>query len=992
MASLFRKAAKLEMPLQSDDDNARGSRDVLIPLSHIRRQALHESCYFSLGALLVVGAALFGLWSSSTHSIRENYRHYLIGLAEAAATLVDPVLHDKIRRPEQRNDPDYLRAVGPLRRMRKAVPDVHYIFTVIRDGSKIRFVLDSGEPKGFDGQAVDDQAGVLEVYDGPHPALWEALGSEGHPGHAAANQEPVRDKWDTFMTGAAPLRDADGRQIGAVGVDVNASVYLGRLAAARNWALFGLIPAGMLISLLGGAFYRIRLRGLYDARAAIANAAEAERAAANLAAERQRLGAVIEGTRVGIWDWNLVTGRRKVDERVANMVGYSGADLRRLGDDVWRELVHPDDLPGARAAVQASLALRDAIFVHEFRLRHVNGNWVWVLAHGKVMEWDSSGRALRLSGIVLDVSAGKAVELSLQASESRFRSLFELSPVGIALTDLETGRFLNMNDAMVTPSGYSRDELMRMTFWDITPDDEYSEDSLQTATLARTDRFGPVERQYQRKNGTRYSVLQSGIRMVDASGRAVIWSIVQDISQRKAMERELAEAAQRDKLTGLANRAVFMKRLQRAVDRVTAGRQSMFAVFFLDFDRFKFINDTLGHSAGDELLRQIAGRLRGTLRVDDSVGSDFTANVIARFGGDEFLLLLNDLHVAADVNQVADRLLEALAPAYALSGTELRSTASMGIVTSHQGVASAEDILRNADMAMYEAKRAGRACYRVFNEAMHTRLARHVALEAQLHKAIGTPELTVCYQPIIEVTSGRAVYAEAVLRWDHPEFGPVPPAEFIPLVEESGLGVTLGQWVLTQACNALAEWRRLDHERAPRMVSVPISRAELALGSQLIERTVRILEASGLAPHCLQLEVTERQVMRNPESALAVMRELRRIGVHLAMDDFGTGTSSLRFLREYPFNIIKIDRSLIKDLTGGASVLAVTHATLSLIENLGMTSLMEGVEERSQLAILKSLGCHYAEGPLFSSPVTAERFMGSIRATSDPAPGGRARV
>jgi diguanylate cyclase (GGDEF)-like protein/PAS domain S-box-containing protein len=725
------------------------------------------------------------------------------------------------------------------------------------------------------------------------------------------------------------------------------------------------------------------LRGLADAQAAIDGAEAAERAAAALAAERQRLSAVIEGTDVGVWEWNLATDVGAVDERCAKMIGYRRGELLPLTSAKWRDLVHPEDWRDMRQAIAACLATRDAIFVDEFRLRHASGRWVWVLSHGKVMEWDEQGRPLRMAGIHLDVSADKAVELSLKESEFKFRSLFELSPVGIALNDLQTGRFLQVNDAMVAPTGYSREELLQMTYWDITPADYAADESAQLDALKQTDRYGPYEKQYRRKDGSTYSVLLSGIRMMDASGRAVIWSIIQDISQRKAMELELADAAQRDKLTGLANRALFMERLQKAVERVRSGAQSLFVVFFLDFDRFKLINDTLGHTAGDELLRQIAGRLRSTLRATDPIGSDPAGNIVARFGGDEFLLLINDLNVHSDAKVVAERLLDALAPAYTIFGSELRSTASVGIVTSDHCQASAEDILRNADVAMYEAKRAGRACSVIFNDAMHTRLARHVAIEANLHKAIGTDELSLVFQPIVELESGRMVSAEALLRWNHPQMGQIPPSEFIPIAEDSGLIVALGQWVRTEACRAFVSWHQADPQRAPRTVSVNISRAELALGSQLIERILATLESAGLPPQCLQLEVTEREVMRNPETSLAVMRELRRLGIHLAMDDFGTGTSSLRFLQEYPFDMIKIDRSFIKDLNTGSDVLAVIHATVGLIENLGMTSLAEGIEEPAQLAILQSLGCRYGQGYLFSRPVAAERLLDTLQSPND---------
>jgi len=948
-----------------------------------RRQALWESLSVSLGAWVVVGAGILGLWESTTHSIRENYRHYLIGLAQTAATLVDTDLHDTIRRPEQRNNPDYKRAVAPLRRMNRAVADVHYVFTVIRDGSQIRFVLDSGNPAGENGAVVDDQANVLEIYDGPHPALWAALGSDGVPGHPDANEEPVRDKWGWFMTGAAPLVNAAGHQVGAVGVDVDASIYVARLATARNWAIFGLIPAGVLITLLGAAFYRIRMRGLADAQSAIDNAEAAERAAAVLAAERQRLSAVIEGTDVGIWEWDIAGKTWVVDQRCAAMIGRSAEELSPIAFEAWQALVHPDDLPLLHKAAEACMQTPEATCVHEFRMLHAEGHWVWVLTHGKVMERDADGRALRMAGIHLDVSARKAVELSLKESEIKFRSLFELSPVGIALNDLRTGQFLKVNDAMVGPTGYTREELLEMTYWDITPANYSTGETTQLEAMEQSTRYGPYEKQYIRKDGSTYAVLLSGIRMTDASGRDVIWSIVQDISQRKAMELALAEAARSDKLTGLANRAMFMERLQKAVLRVHSGKQAMFAVFFLDFDRFKLINDTLGHEAGDEMLRQIAGRLRGALRSADAAGPDLSGNVVGRFGGDEFLVLINDLTSHADADVIAERLLHALSLPYDIFGSELRSTASVGIVTSDKNYASAEDVLRNADVAMYEAKRVGRGCSVIFNEAMHTRITRHVMIEHGLEKAIGTSELSLLYQPIIELESGRMISAEALVRWNHPELGAISPSEFIPIAEESGTIAALGRWVMKEACEALAGWRRSDPLRAPRTISVNISRAELALGKRLLDYLLGTLQAAGLPPQCLQLEVTEREVMKNPEASSELMRELRRLGVGLAMDDFGTGTSSLRFLRDYPFTTIKIDRSFIKDLNTGADVLAVMHATIRLIENLGMISLAEGVEEPAQLAILQSLGCRCAQGYLFSRPIPADQLLDALGTGAD---------
>jgi diguanylate cyclase (GGDEF)-like protein len=684
-----------------------------------------EALAVSSVALVVVGAGIFGLWITSTTTIRDNYHQYLIGLAQTAASMIDPSLQMTIRRPDQFNGPDYQRAVAPLRRMRASVADVHYIYTVVQDHSKVRFVLDASDP-GLRLNGVDDQSGVWEIYEERDPAMLLALGKDIKAGIAAATDEPYRDKWGTFMTGWAPIFDAAGGQIGAVGVDVDAHVYAARVAAAPKWALLGLSPACILIAVLGVAYYRVRLRSLNDVHAAIA--AEA---------------------------------------------------------------------------------------------------------------------------------------------------------------------------------------------------------------------------------------------------------------QRKAMEADLVQAGRQDKLTGLPNRLQFMQHLQKAVDRVRADGQAVLSVLFLDFDRFKFTNDTLGHTAGDELLRQIAVRLRSGLRATDLMGSDPACNLVGRFGGDEFLVLINDLKSPGDACVVADRLLSSLSAVYSIFGHEARSTASIGIVTIDQCLVSAEEIVRNADVAMYVAKRSGGGCAVVFDEAMQTQVTRHLAIETNLRKAIGSSELYLVYQPIVDLDSGQMVSVEALVRWNHPVMGPISPGEFIPIAEESPLIIAIGEWVLREACLAIVDWRRSDPERAPKYVGVNVSRAELALGSVFLEHTRDMLAAVGLPPTCLQLEVTEREVMRNPEACLELMRELRRLGIRLAMDDFGTGTSSLGLLRDFPFDTIKIDRSFVQDLIPNRDVLAVTHATIAMIENLGMASLAEGVEELAQVAVLQSLGCRYGQGYLFSRPVRADRLLDALESNRE---------
>ncbi|HWS67911.1 MAG TPA: EAL domain-containing protein [Steroidobacteraceae bacterium] len=620
----------------------------------------------------------------------------------------------------------------------------------------------------------------------------------------------------------------------------------------------------------------------------------------------------------------------------------------------------------------------------EIPAQTARGRPIWIRTIG-VVEFDE-GKPVRVVGATQDITERKRADEALVESESKFRSLFELSPVGIALNDRESGQFLHVNNALAHSTGYTREELLAMTQRDVTPIGSADTAVAQLAMLDQSAQFGPYETEYRRKDGSRFAVLICGIGTKDAADRTLIWSFVQDISQRKAMESQLADAARRDKLTGLANRALFMDRLEKAVTRVQRGEQALFATMFLDFDRFKLINDTLGHDAGDELLRQIAQRLRRELRASDALTLDESSNVVSRFGGDEFLLLINDLKAPSDAARIAERLLNALAPAYDIQGNEVFSSASIGIVTSEQCRTNADDVVRNADVAMYEAKRAGRGCSVVFNEAMQTRLSRHVTVESNLRRAIANGELYLVYQPIVDLSTRQMVSAEALLRWNHPTLGEISPVEFIPIAEESGLIVALGQWVQKQACRAMVNWRAQDLARAPATVSVNVSRAELALGRRLLEQVRGTLEHLGLPADCLQLEVTEREIMRNPEAAHALMLELQSLGVKLAMDDFGTGTSSLGFLRNYPFNTIKIDRSFVQDVTGSADVLAVIHATISLVENLGMASLAEGVENPAQIAVLQSLGCRYAQGYYFSRPVRAEYLLDAMKSADSARP------
>lgn len=475
---------------------------------------------------LVVGTV--GMWVALSGTIHSDYQRYLTGLAQSAALLIDPALHRSLNHPSQHEGPVYQQAVEPLRRLRAAVPDARFIYTAVRDGERVRFVLDAAMPGDHDGDGIDDQAQLWEIYPDSDPAMLLAFGNDEGVGRASATDRPYGDKWGLFMTGWAPLLDATGEQYGALGIDVDASRYTAHLQRARFWAMLGALPAALLIALGGLWFHRVRVRGLTAAR-------EAALVAHELGLEQQRLRNVIEGTRVGVWEAHIDPDTRAdlitVDERWAAMLGRSAAELNPLTPErLMPMLVHPDDAPGVIAAIDSALGEQDSLFDTDARMRHADGRWIWIEARGKVIERDARGRPLRMVGTQVDVTSRKAAELSLQEQQGSFRSLFELSPVGICLTEFPAGRLLRVNDALLGLLGYRRSELLQLSYMDITPEEYRDTDRTQISLSERNTRFGPYAKEMLHKDGRRIRVLMSGARMRDAEGREVVWIIAQDLS------------------------------------------------------------------------------------------------------------------------------------------------------------------------------------------------------------------------------------------------------------------------------------------------------------------------------------------------------------------------------------------------------------------------------------------------------------------------------
>jgi diguanylate cyclase (GGDEF)-like protein len=504
--------------------------------------------------------------------------------------------------------------------------------------------------------------------------------------------------------------------------------------------------------------------------------------------------------------------------------------------------------------------------------------------------------------------------------------------------------------------------------------EKYLEDIRATAAQAERAERDRAEAEHARAEAERLRAEQAE-RHVEELNRYV--DKLENAGRELEESREhFRHAAFHDALTGLPNRSLFTDHLRVALRRAHQNEKYLFAVVFLDLDRFKNINDSLGHPCGDELLKLVARRLEMCIRQTD---------MVARFGGDEFAILLDAIQDASDVVRVAEKVQHVISAPFKLASHETITTASIGVALSASGYIEAEDIIRDADTAMYRAKDRGKARCEIFDTAMHTRAVTLLRLESDLRRALEKDELCVYYQPIVSLTSGELHGFEALVRWRHPERGIVSPSDFIPLAEETGLILPIGLRVLRDACLQLRKWQQSSLSNRDLIMSVNLSGKQLEQ-PDLIQRIEEVLDESQINPWHLKLEITETVVMENPELAAVTLAKLRSLGVRLSIDDFGTGYSSLSYLNRFPVDTLKIDRSFVTTMNAADENLQIVKTIVTLAGNLGMQVVAEGVETEEQLQQLRSLKCQYGQGYLFSTPldvVDADLFiLNSTRAGS----------
>jgi diguanylate cyclase (GGDEF)-like protein/PAS domain S-box-containing protein len=708
-----------------------------------------------------------------------------------------------------------------------------------------------------------------------------------------------------------------------------------------------------------------------------------------------------------------------VSPQIEQILGYSPEEWC-ADPGLWAARLHPDDRDRVLADEQSSGDGKDSSAAAEYRMLHRNGRVVWIRDDARLVRADGK---LRWHGVLSDVSDRKQAELELerlvaqQAAVARFGEhaleraattdlMQEATELAVQLLDVEfsgvaelladQGYFVLRSgcgwpqDAIgnqVAPAGTkSQAGFTIFTILTASPvivSDWATERRFErSAVLSSTDTRSGASVLIEGRSGP-FGVL--GVQSMTAreytSGDVdflqSLANVLAAALERQSIEDDIRHRALHDPLTGLPNRVLFGDRLDQALERLRR-RPGQFAILFLDLDRFKLVNDSLGHRLGDELLVEVALRLRQAIRAADTV---------ARFGGDEFGLLLEDVAGEHDAIGTAERIAALFAKPFVIAGREHFVTASIGIVFA-QGGEDSGGLIRDADAAMYRAKERGRARYEVFDGEMRERAITRLQVESDLRHAIGRDELRLAYQPIVSLATGAPVGVEALLRWEHPQGGPVSPYEFISVAEENGLIEPIGYWVLASACQQAAAWHRQRPDEAPLAISVNISAKQLD-GQRLPQAVSRLLAEFKLDPACLYLEITESVMVGAGETLAETLQALKRIGVQLVLDDFGTGYSSFGYLTRLPLDVLKIDRSYIDGLGTDTRDTAITQAIIAMANALSLQVIAEGVETAVHAAELRRLGCKLAQGFYFGRPMEAPAITAMIKqASASPRAGG----
>lgn len=680
----------------------------------------------------------------------------------------------------------------------------------------------------------------------------------------------------------------------------------------------------------------------------------------NITAEREnerRYHNIFQNSVEGIFQTTASGIFTAANPALAELLGYNSPEelMGQVGDIANDIYVDPAERERILMQLEAQGYLRD----HEVLIRRRDGKRIWVSENTRVRR-NADGTVLCYEGTLVDITLRKAAEEALHQSEHRYRTLVEHSQVGVFMS--HDGNYVYVNHALAAMLGYDEEELIGASYRQLyAPEDLSNADERHERRRRGEDVPATYEARLLHKDGQTRVIVTISAGPVEQDGQVMAMGTVRDITDQKRIERQLRHNATHDPLTGMPNRTLFVERLRKAMTYAIGRGGSTYAVLFLDLDGFKVVNDSLGHASGDQLLMEIAHRLRACLRPWDTV---------ARHGGDEFTVLVEQINGLEDAEDVARRIHRELSVPIRLGDHEIFTNVSIGIAPANPEYRSTEEILRDADTAMYRAKARGKAGYVVFDSTMHELARQRLRLETDLRQGLERNEFVPYYQPLVDLRKGTLIGFEALLRWNHPERGVLLPAEFITVAEETGLIIPLGWWVMETACLALARWQeKFPHARELGM-SVNIADRQFS-HPELLAQVARVLRNSGLPSSNLHLEITETVFMDNPGAAGQRLEELRAFGVGLHMDDFGTGYSSLSHLSQYPLDTLKVDRAFVRDMLNNPAHHAIVKTVIQLCRDLGLKTIAEGIEDRGQLRALRKLKCDGGQGLHFSKPLPA---------------------
>lgn len=660
-------------------------------------------------------------------------------------------------------------------------------------------------------------------------------------------------------------------------------------------------------------------------------------------------------------DWTM----EFISEGCRRLTGYEASELLLNNRRSYESITYADDRKRVREDVNGGLALRQR-FDTEYRIVHASGEIRWVWERGTGI-YNMQGDLVAIEGIIQDITERKASTLALREAERRYYNLFENALEGIFRTTLD-GQYLDANPALARIYGFDSPvdliselkDIRQQLYVDPSRRDEFMELIKARGVVAS------FESQIYRKNGEVIWISENARAVRHDDGPVVCYEgTVEDITERKLYQARIEQQANYDTLTGLANRSLLNDRLQQAI-LAAASYGTRLAVVFVDLDRFKFINDSLGHHVGDELLRAMAERLKASVRESDTV---------ARLGGDEFVLLINGQGDPDAVAVVLERMLSDISQPWTIAQGDFNVTCSIGVALYPDDGGTADTLLKHADSAMYRAKEKGRNNFQFFTAELNALITQRLELENKLRRALERHQFTLHYQPRIDMQTRRVVGAEALIRWEVSEHEIVSPANFIPIAEEIGLISPIGKWVLRTACEQNKAWQDAGFE--PFVVSVNVSARQFRQDS-FVQIVAEVLQQTGLEARYLEIELTESAVMHDAEQFIAMLGELNDLGVQISLDDFGTGYSSLSYLKRLPVDRLKVDRSFVQDIVTDADDATIVRTIIALGHNLGLKVVAEGVETEQQLEFLRANHCDELQGYYFAVPMPVAEFERSV--------------